>query len=394
MDGCGAMTGKITVVHYCSVWLEITQTWLYNQVKFLPAHIDNHIVCRSTRNLDQFAVDNIQALKNQRFGSYLLYKLQSLVGKKGTAAFFRQRIVQLKPDIVHSHFGNNGWAILDAVKKSGAQHFVTFYGQDVEKLPKDNPVWLTRYRQLFDAPETQFLCEGPHMAARLVEMGCPEEKTHVHHLGVDVDKIHYQPRRWQSGEQLKVLIAASFREKKGIPYAIEALGRLAKELPLQITIVGDAGKTKDGDEQKRLILAAIDKWQLAPVSRMLGYQPQAVLWREAYAHHLFLSPSVSAVNGDTEGGAPISIIEMVASGMPIVSSFHCDIPSVIKHGETGWLARERDVDGILTCLHRWVDKPQEWVPMLSAGRRHIEQNYDVAVQGEKLARHYLKSLGA
>lgn len=386
------MTDQIKIIHYCSVWLEITQTWLYNQVKYLPGQIENHIVCRSTRNLDQFALGNIHALKDQQFGAYLRYKLRSLLGKKGAAPFFAQQLARIQPDIVHSHFGNNGWAVMDAVRQTNARHFVTFYGQDVEKLPQDNPVWLDRYRELFNAPRTRFLCEGPHMAACLVRMGCPPEKAHVHHLGVEVDKIEFRPRRWQPGEPLKVLIAASFREKKGIPYALEALGRLCREIPVQITIIGDAGKSKEGGAEKERILKVIDQWQLAPLTRLLGYQPQGVLWEEAYRHHLFLSPSVRAADGDTEGGAPVSIIEMAASGIPIVSSFHCDIPSVIKHGETGWLANERDVAGIVECLHRWIDQPQTWEAILHAGRRHIEANYDAASQGIRLAQRYQESL--
>ncbi len=70
----------------------------------------------------------------------------------------------------------------------------------------------------------------------------------------------------------------------------------------------------------------------------MGYQPHSTLFAEAYRHHIFLSPSVTASTGDTEGGAPVSLIEMAATGMLIVSTTHCDIPEVIKHGVTGLLA--------------------------------------------------------
>ena len=389
------MAGKIKLVHYCSVWLEITQTWLYNQVKYLPADIENHIVSRSARNLDQFALDHIHALKDEEFGNYLLYKLSSLFGKKdGNVRFFKRKLAQIKPDVIHSHFGNNGWAVLDAVNEYGAPHFVTFYGQDVSKLPQDKPVWLTRYRKLFDAPSTRFLCEGPFMVNSLIKMGCPADKVHVHHLGIEVDKISYRPRQWNPGQPLKVLIASSFREKKGIPYALEALGRISEDIPVSITIIGDAGTAKESVAEKRRILETLDRRKLGPVTRMMGYQPQQVLWQEAYSHHLFLSPSVTASDGDTEGGAPLSIIEMAASGMPIVSSFHCDIPEVIDHGNTGWLAAERDVDDIIKCIHRWVEHPEDWEGMLMAGRQHIQEHYNAVFQGEVLAKHYRQSLTA
>ena len=387
------VTGNIKVVHYCSVWLEITQTWLYNQVKYLPANIENHIVSRSTRNLDQFTLEHIHALKSDEFANYLLYKALSLISiKNGNIKFFKRKLAEIKPDVIHSHFGNNGWKVRDTVKEYGAPHFVTFYGQDVSKLPQDNPVWLTRYKDLFNAPRTHFLCEGPYMVNSLIKLGCPADKVNVHHLGIEVDKIDFQPRKWHAGEPLRVLIAASFREKKGIPYALEALGRISKDMPLAITIIGDAGKTKEGMAEKKRILETIRKYKLEPLTRMLGYQPQQVLWQEAATHHLFLSTSVSASNGDTEGGAPLSIIEMAAGGMPIVSSFHCDIPEVIAHGKTGWLAVERDVDDIIRCIYQWVEHPENWASMLTAGRQHIEENYNAVIQGEILAKRYRESL--
>ena len=57
------------------------------------------------------------------------------------------------------------------------------------------------------------------MARRLIDLGYPEDKVKVHHLGVDVEHIEFRPRQWDIGEPLKVLIAASFWEKKGILYA-------------------------------------------------------------------------------------------------------------------------------------------------------------------------------
>ncbi|MDD5035060.1 MAG: glycosyltransferase [Methylococcaceae bacterium] len=375
---------KLSVVHYSPVWLEITQTWLYNQLKYLPADIDNHIVCRSTRNLKQFALDNIHCLKRDSRAHYFFSKALWALGFRRYNGFMEKWVDALKPDVIHSHFGNNGWMNLEIAKSRDLAHVVTFYGQDVSMLPKKDPAWLERYRQLFDAGNTRFLCEGSHMAQCLVKMGCDPDQVKLHRLGVETDRIAYQPRQWRRDEVFKVLIAGSFREKKGIPYALEALAKLKDDLPLQITVIGDAGS----QAEKARILEVIERHGLGEKIRLLGYQPHPVFFAEAYAHHLFLSPSVTAASGDTEGGAPVSIIEMAAAGMPIVSSFHCDIPELIRHGETGWLAPERDVDAIVACIRHWLERPEDWRKMLDAGRRHIETEYDVIRQSAKLAGHY------
>ena len=89
-----------------------------------------------------------------------------------------------------------------------------------------------------------------------------------------------------------------------------------------------------------------------------------------------------------KGGAPVSIIEMAATGMPIVSTNHCDIPEVILDGVTGLLAEERDVSGLVTHLQHLVKYPEQWLDMVKAGRNHLEAEYDVQIQSARLAAIY------
>lgn len=389
------MTDKpLKVLHYSPVWLPLTETWLYSQVRHLPASIANHIVCRSVKNLHQFEVPNIHCLKRESPSGYLLHRALFLAGFREGFSFFDKTAARIRPDLVHSHFGNNGWTVHKAVRRLGIPHVVTFYGQDVSRMPAVNPVWRERYREMFADGGTFYLCEGHAMAKALAGLGCPAERIQVQHLGVPVETIRYQPRAWSPGTPLKVLIAASFHERKGIPYALEALARLNREVPVEITVIGDAGASEESREEKRKILEVIERMDLGPVTRMLGFQPHEVFWREAYANHVFLSPSITGSDGDTEGGAPVAIIELAASGMPIVSSRHCDIPEIVLGGQTGWLARERDVDGLLDCLHQCLAAASGWDGILAAGRRRIETEYDAATQGRRLAAIYQQLVGA
>ena len=278
---------------------------------------------------------------------------------------------------------------INAVKKLSAdvKHIVTFYGYDVNYLPKQDPRWQTRYQELF-ATADLFLCEGSHMAKSLIALGCPDDKVKVHHLGVSVEKITFQPRIWNPNETLKVLIAGRFTEKKGIPYALEALGKIQNDVPLSITIIGDSTDEQRMKNEKAKILAIIDKYQLQSKVRMLGYQPHSVFFTEAYKNHIFISPSVTAKDGDTEGGVPVSIIELAATGMPIVSTNHCDIPEVIIDGVTGLLASERNVNELVMRLRTLINFPEIWQPIIFKARQHIEQEYNAIVQGRKLGEMY------
>jgi colanic acid/amylovoran biosynthesis glycosyltransferase len=246
-----------------------------------------------------------------------------------------------------------------------------------------------RYRDLF-AEVDCILCEGPHMAGCITALGCPEDKVRVHHLGVRLDDIPYCPRNWQPGTPLRVLIAGTFREKKGIPLALAALGRVRREFPIELTIIGDATSEPRSQAEKRRILSALDAEGLRPHTRLLGFRTHGELMQEAYDHQVFLSPSITARDGDTEGGAPVTILEMAASGMPVVSTRHCDIPQVLPPGTP--LADEGDVPGLVQRLYGLVENAGRWGRQLSATRDHVEQNFNAATQGKRLAEIYRECL--
>ncbi len=375
------------VIHSTPVWLPQTQTWMYNQARYLPAEIDCHVVCDRTENLSQFNLPNIHCLWASSRLRYFWDKSLRKLRIRRHLEFLSQQIRSCRADLVHSHFGHIGWHDVPACRKAGVKQVVTFYGLDVNHLPRIQPRWRTRYRELFASVE-RVLCEGPFMARSIAELGCPEEKLTVQRLGIDLAQVAFRPRRWVEGEPLKILIAASFREKKGIVYALRALGRLGRQLPLEVTVIGDADRSAASQSEKRKIIAAIEDGGLRENVRLLGYQPHSVMLRNAYESHLFLSPSVTAESGDTEGGAPVSIIEMAASGMLVVATFHCDIPQVIEHEKTGLLAPERDVDALVQALQTLIDHPERWLQMQEASRRHVEKSFDARRQGQALGELY------
>jgi colanic acid/amylovoran biosynthesis glycosyltransferase len=226
------------------------------------------------------------------------------------------------------------------------------------------------------------------MAKNIIKLGCPEKKIIIQHLGVPVERILFEPRKWESNTPLKFLIAGTFVEKKGIPNALYALGKINKSTPIEITIIGDAREDERSQIEKKKILRAISENGLLENTRLLGYQPHSVLHEEAYQHHVFISPSITADDGDTEGGVPISIIEMAASGMPIVSTRHCDIPGVIIDGETGFLAQEDNIYDLTAKINTLIDQKNCWNNLLAKSRNHIEKEFNAKIQGEKLSEIY------
>lgn len=377
---------NVTVLHAARVWLQTQQNWIFNQVKYLPETVAAHVYCEEVANRDQFDWPNLHVAHSIAID-------ENAIRGPGVGDLEREGsqqlaslVHQLQPDVVHSHFGHEACNHMAVLGEFPSKHVVSFYGLDATSWPYRSEGRLELYQRLFAGVSAVF-CEGPAMGEQIVRLGCAEEKIIVHHLGADLSRLPYRPRTWTPGTPLRVLIAASFRVKKGIPYAIRALGAIRDMVDLEVTIIGDARGQWDAREKER-ILAAIQECGLSDRVQMTGFQPYTTLMQEAYDHHIFLSPSITARNGDSEGGAPVTIIEMAATGMPIVSSFHCDIPEVVLDGETGWLAPEQDWNRLADHLRWLIDHPDEWRPFLDAGRQRIESEYDCRALGKDLAAHY------
>lgn len=378
---------RYAVVHSMHLWLSQTMTWLHTQVRSLPERIESHVVCDQVANLDQFPIANLVSADHDapiwRFASRHSWS----VARRRQRHLLARELKRSGARVLHSHFGDRAWANIGLAQALGTRHVVTFYGYDVGRLPQTDPVWRDRYAELFQSAQL-FLCEGPFMAGSLVRLGCPDEKVAVHHLGVEIDRIRFVPRTWTRGTPLRVLLAGGFTEKKGFPYAIEALGRIAHDVDIELNIVGDAPDRPAEQREKARILEALERSGLRPRARLYGLVKHAVLHEIAASSHIFMSPSVTAIDGDSEGGAPVSIIEMAASGMPVVSTTHCDIPEVLQDGVSGLLAPERDVDALTDKLSWLVKHPEAWSDLTAAARRRIESEFDTVEQGRRLAAHY------
>ena len=109
---------------------------------------------------------------------------------------------------------------------------------------------------------------------------------------------------------------------------------------------------------------------------------------------MFLAPSVHAANGDAEGGAPVTLIEMSAAGLPIVASDHCDIPEVVRHGESGVIVPEGDAEALADAIVSLAAAPERWPAFGRAGRAHVEREYDLAKQVGRLETLYDELAGS
>ena len=378
-----------TVVHYkFGAFLPVTENWIYSQISNLKTW-EPVVYCRGIENAVVYPVRRMRDFDWSKGGAWAFVNraCNKVLGFQPAMAM---GLLKDRPALIHAHFGPSGYHMLALKRLLNIPMATTFYGQDLTMLPVRDERWRGRYLKLFKHGD-RFFVEGNHMRETLIRLGCPGEKIVVQHIGVESEKIAFQPRKIGQSGEVRVLIAGAFREKKGIPYAVEAFGLVKKKHPglkLKLTIIGASRGTPSEEEEKKNILAALSRYGLENDAAMPGFQPHDVLWNEMYKAHIFLSPSVTAADGDTEGGAPVSIIEASASGMPVVSTAHCDIPEVVLDGQSGFLVPERDVKALAEKLEALVLDPALWEKFGAAGRKHIEENYDISKQVRRLEALY------
>ena len=368
------------VGHLVTPYLFATGSWVHSQLLHNRRY-RSIVMTQATENLDVFPFQPVHDLSGAHAGlggvgfAVSKYALGRFPAAPYAAIARRERVA-----LLHAHLGWEGARTVHLKRVLGLPFVTSFYGRDASVLPR-KAYWRLLFGRLFRRGDL-FIVEGPHLAQVLAGIGCPAERIRVVHLGVDLDRIPFAERRAVPGEPVIGMIAASLREKKGIPYALEAVARVAPRRPeLKLRIIGDG-------PMRETILRRIARDDLAGRIELLGTREFPDYLEELKRAHFLLAPSVTAADGDCEGGAPVCLLDAQASGLPILATTHCDIPEVTLPGKSALLAPERDVDRLADLLERLLAHPDEWPAMGRAGRSHMEAEFDVRRQGEKMASIY------
>ena len=380
---------KKKIIHFKpDTFLPITENWIYNQMKGLDRFIPV-VYTEKIENLDIFPLERIRLFQSyQPDNSSFLKFLKKFKHNFSILSF----LYKDKPDIIHAHYGPAGYFFLPFKKFYNAPLITTFYGYDVNTLPLKDNRWKRKYEKLFKKGDI-FLVEGNHMKNSLVKRGCPTKKIVVYHLGVDTSKIYFSERKIGWDNEIKILTACRFAEKKGLQDAIIAFSIVLRKLEklnkkITFTILGDSDGSIDQEKEKKKLLKLINELNIIKNVFMIGPKSHQEFIDILFRHHIFFHPSIHAQNGDSEGGAPVSIIEASASGMPVVATYHCDIPEVILDKKTGLLSPEKNIELLAKNLFTMACQPEDWPKYGKAGRKHIENNYNSALQIKKLESIY------
>jgi colanic acid/amylovoran biosynthesis glycosyltransferase len=366
------------ILHCTRSFLPVTENWIYSQISF-NSSCQSSVLCQYRQNSEQFPHEAVYPAYQRR--SPLSWFGLQLVRFRGSypSAHALRTIHAVKPDCIHAHFAPEACFYSSVIRINGLPLVTTFYGVDISMLPR-RARWRKRYHALFNYG-TAFVVEGDFMAARLAELGCPPEKINCIPIGVDVNALGALPRR-SNETGVRILFTGLNKEKKGAKYAAEAfIAASAGRSDIRLDLIGD-GKYRRPVETLLKRTGVIDRCCFHGMVPVIRY-------RELLAKaDIVLAPSVTAANGDAEGGAPVTVIEAQAAGIPVAGTFHCDIPMVVKHGETGLLCAERDATTLSANLEQLVSDSALRKKMGAAAAERAAQRHDIRKQVEKICNVY------
>ena len=384
----GTSNSKSIVAHLRTPYLLISETFIYmsliNTERFQPIVLTMGLI-----NEDKFPFQDVYLMTTSRIVRSLwnrVLRFDSSVLKY--APWYPAHIRAIgrhNVKLLHAHFGTTGYFAWPLKKYHRIPLVTSFYGADASRLA-ERQEWLTRYGRLF-ADGEQFTVTSAQMRNRLIDMGCPAEKITLIGTGVELDVFTYQPRQLpKAGEPVKFLMVARFIEKKGVEYAIKAFAQVhAKHPHTEFRLIGD-GPLKPQIERLIADLGVENSVKL------LGFQPTEGFVAETKHCHIVLQPSVTASDGDQEGGAPAAMMEAQAAGLPFISTWHASVHEEVLDGETGFLVPERDVEALADRMTFFVEHPEVWNEMGHKARKHIEQNYSEEIQSRRLAEVYERAM--
>jgi glycosyltransferase involved in cell wall biosynthesis len=218
-------------------------------------------------------------------------------------------------------------------------------------------------------------CDGPHLVGQVVSLGYPEERVLPNWMGVDTAQFTARDPDPTTG-RLRLITVARLNVNKGHRFALRAMKKL-------VDAGRDATYTLVGlGEYEGEIRKEVQRLGLGERVRLTGTLGEDEVRRELTEHDAFCLPSV----GLGEAG-PISVMEAMACGLPVVASRIGATPQMIEHGRTGYLCDQEDVEALSAAFFSLADDAEVRAIIGTDARQFAEEHFDSKRTSLRLFEH-------
>jgi colanic acid/amylovoran biosynthesis glycosyltransferase len=287
--------------------------------------------------------------------------------------------------LLHIYFGQIAVHLLPLIRSWKKPTIVSFHGADVT-VDMNKPAYRDATRQMLDEVNL-VLVRSESLRRAVIHLGCDERKIEIQRTGIPLDEFPFRERNFvAAAKEWRLVQAGRLIEKKGLPVTLHAFALFLRQHPnANLTIAGEGPLL--GQLQNLARELNID----ARVS-FTGFISQEQLREIYYGSHIFLHPSQRGQDGNQEG-IPNSMLEAMASGLPVFATDHGGIPEAIQNGVSGVLVSERDHEKLAAALLDATRDPGFLSRIALNGAENVRKNFDLRAQARRLEDTYLKTMG-
>lgn len=353
--------------------------------------------------------DTNNVLKNKilsfSWGKIYPIHIHSRYGSGRNSAEFLIRVIpkilrehhEKKFDVIHFHSAYSVFAIIPSLLNifSKLPMVFTLYSQIQSKPLKDRKgtyqlVSSRFFSIIFLRHAGKITVVSENIKKSLMSIGLEDAEIPFTPPVIDTGFFNPQLPKQQKREDFGVsmdaplvLYCGNWAVWKGVDILIDAMPELIKEYP-DIKLVTAWGEAYDWyDERKLMISKKIKDLHLEKNTIELGIVKDIQLLMAAC--DVFVAPFR---NIDGVADQPVSILEAMACGKPVIATNVGGVPEVIKHKINGLIVKPGDVHELKDALLHIIENKNEARMMGENAAKHVAENYSMDVVVEKMERVY------
>ena len=378
---------KPVIAAYCATFLKPEMLHIYRQITALE-RVRPIVITQKREESARFPFNEVTILPKPR--THFLRRIWYRQLRDAPWQISRRELSQLRraldgagADLLHIYFGHIAVHLLPLIRAWEKPSVVSFHGADV-LVDLKKPAYRAATREMLQAVRLVLVRSGS-LARALVELGGPREKIRLQRTGIPLDAIPFQARTWPGDGRWRLLQAGRLIAKKGIETTLRAFAQFAARYP-------QSSLTIAGEGPLRAHLEKIAR-ELRVDSRVTftGFLEQEKLRERFVQSHLFLHPSETGVDGNQEG-VPNSMLEAMASGLPVFATTHGGIPEAIENGINGVLVAEGDADALACALLEAAADPAALESMARRGADTVREKFEQRAQVRQLEEIYFEAM--
>ena len=283
-------------------------------------------------------------------------------------------VANVRPDVIHAHSSKAGVIARLAALRSRRKSVFTVHGWSFA----DGVSW---QRRILTVPvETLvsrftdriiMVSESDRRLAERYHVGRPGHLVVIHNGIRDVP--------WRSnpagGFPARVIMVARFAPPKAHGQLLQSLASI-KDMPWALWLVGDGP-----------VRSSVEQW-----SWRLGIQDRVTFLGERRdVAELLAQCQIFALVSNWEG-LPLTILEAMRAGLPVIASDVGGVREAVVDGESGFLVPCGHVDFLQDRLFRMIKSPELRVQMGQAGRARYERRFALPQMLDETRRVYQQVL--